>query len=84
MAHTTSDWLLLTSPAAKTPGTLDMYASSVAMLPQLSRFTPRFSIMPLFTGPVKPIANSTKSASIVNSLPAMGSKPGAGTYSHGV
>src|SRR5437660_1297071 len=39
------------------------------MFPRLSRSTPRSVKSLLFTGPVKPIANSTRSASSSNSVP---------------
>ena len=53
-----------------------MWFSSVATLPRWSSFTPSCSIMPLRTGPRKPMASSTRSASRVNSVPGIGSKFG--------
>src|ERR1017187_2904539 len=66
------------SPAAKTPGTEVIWFSSVATLPRGSRITPSWSIMPFFTGPRKPMARSTKSASSVSSVPGAGANFGGG------
>ena len=44
----------------------------------LSSARPNCSIMPLRTGPRKPIASSTRSTSMVNSEPAIGSNLGGG------
>ena len=52
--------------------------SVVATLPRLSSARPSCSIMPLRTGPRKPMASRTRSTSRVNSVPAMGSNLGGG------
>jgi hypothetical protein len=50
----------------------------VATLPRGSSFTANWSIIPSRTGPTNPIAINTRSASIANSVPGIGSNVGGG------
>ena len=72
IAQTISDWPRCMSPQVNTPGTLVIQFASRATLPRSVRATPSWLSMPGFSGPTKPIASRTRSASSANSLPATG------------
>ena len=74
IAQTMSDWPRCMSPAVKTPGTLVIHRASRATLPRSVSVDAevRRAARPS-PGPTKPIASSTRSAGISNSLPATGS-----------
>src|SRR5215207_3723496 len=70
MAHTISDCPRPMSPATNTPGTVVAKSASRATLPRSVISTPRSVSRPSRSGPTKPIANSTRSASISKSVPS--------------
>ena len=61
------------SPAVKTPGTLVIQLASRHTLPRSVSLTPKFSSSPWRSGPRNPIASSTRSTSISNSVPGTSS-----------
>ena len=78
IAHTTSDWPRRMSPAAKTP----WHRSHVVLVrghvaARVQRHAQLLD-QPVLHRAVNPIASSTRSASSVNSVPAIGSKRGGG------
>ena len=74
MAHTISDCPRPMSPAANTPGTLVSQLSLRATLPRSSNSTPSCSSKGDRSGPVKPMANNTRSAGYSRSVPGIFSK----------
>ena len=69
IAQTMSDWPRCMSPAVNTPGTLVIQLASRHTLPRSVSLTPKFSSRPWRSGPRNPIASSTRSTSISNSVP---------------
>ena len=59
------------SPATYTPGTDVANASSLLTLPRSVNSTPRSLSRPGRSGPVKPIASRTRSASSTKSVPSI-------------